>query len=481
MMDQFELHPERLATTDEKGHRVYLYPADVRGWFRKWRTRVQFGLILFFLALPWLKINGHQALLLNVSRREFAIFGLSLRAHNAPLLFFVLAAAGFGLFFVTSVWGRVWCGWACPQTVFIEGVYRRIERWVEGSALERRKMDAGPWTKTKVIKRTVKWILFVLASLVITHSFLAYFVGADDLIRMIQSDPRENWASFLFILISTGIILFDFAWFREQFCIIACPYGRFQSVLMDDHSMVVAYDTARGEPRRTPQAKALAKTHNSSLGDCVNCYRCVQVCPTGIDIRRGTQMECIACTSCIDACDEVMTKLNKPTGLIRYDTARGLAKKKVVRFRPRAIAYLSIVVASIAALIFFLAHLKPIDIQILRAKDTPYTIQPGRDGGPDYVLNHFKLELSNQSGSLHNLEFEAEDEAEDAGVQLVVPMHPLPMPAGKVIRSDIFVRFPKSILKNGQTKIEVEIEDKDATTGMEIKFIKELTLVGPFS
>lgn len=481
MMDQFELHPDRLATTDEKGRRVYLYPADVRGKFKSLRTKVQFGLILFFLTLPWLKINGHQALLLNVSRREFDIFGLSLRAHNAPLLFFVLAAAGFGLFFVTSVWGRVWCGWACPQTVFIEGVFRRIERWVEGSSLERRKLDTSPWSIGKFAKRTSKWVLFVLASLVITHSFLAYFVGAEELLGMIRSDPRENWTSFLFILISTGIILFDFAWFREQFCIIACPYGRFQSVLMDDHSMVVAYDSARGEPRRTPQAKVLAKTHNSPLGDCVNCYRCVQVCPTGIDIRRGTQMECIACTACVDACDEVMTKLKKPTGLIRYDTARGLAKKPVRRWRPRTLVYLSINLAAIGALIFFLARFNPVEIQILRAKDTPYAVQPGHDGAPDYVLNHFKLELSNQSDNLQHLSFETLGAAKDAGIELIIPHRPLPMPAGKVSRSDIFVRFPKGVLQNGQTKVELKVFAKDTITGKQIILNKELVLVGPFS
>lgn len=489
-MDNLELHPERLATTDERGRRVYLYVADVKGKFRKWRTKIQAVLILFFLCLPWLKINGHQALLLNVTKREFDIFGLSLRAHNAPLLFFVLAAAGFGLFFVTSIWGRVWCGWACPQTVFIDGIFRRIERFIEGSALERRKLDAAPISVKKIAKRTVKWALYVIASAIITHSFLAYFVGTEDLMVMIRSNPSENWGSFLFILISTGIILFDFAWFREQFCIIACPYGRFQSVLMDQRSTVVAYDTARGEPRRTPQAKALAKIHNSPLGDCVNCYRCVQVCPTGIDIRRGTQLECIACTSCIDACDDVMTKLGKPTGLIRYDSALGLAEKKkkpedrkpIRKFSARSGIYLAIVVASLIALVFSLARLNPVEIAVLRAKDTPYVVQPAKDASaPDYVMNHFKLELSNQSESLHNLSFEVSPEMKQAGVELITALRPLPMPAGRQTRGDIFVRFPKTILTNGQTKIELKVLDHDTVTGKEIILKKELTLVGPFT
>lgn len=319
-LSQFELHPDRLATTDAQGRRIALYPADVRGFFRRKRTQVQAILVIIFLVLPWVRINGQQALLLDIAQRRFEIFGLSLRAHNAPLLFFVFAAGAFGLFFVTAVWGRVWCGWACPQTVFIDGVFRKIERWVEGSALERRKLDAAPLSLQKFLKKFGKWSLYIFATLILTHSFLAYFVGTGPLAEMIRKNPSENWGSFLFMVFSSAVILFDFAWFREQFCTIVCPYGRFQSVLMDRGSMIVAYDVDRGEPRATPQAKALSKAHNSNLGDCVNCYRCVQVCPTGIDIRRGLQMECIACTACIDACDEVMTKVKKPTGLIRYDS-----------------------------------------------------------------------------------------------------------------------------------------------------------------
>ena len=326
---EFELHPDRLSTTDEQGRRIFLHPADVQGFFRTWRTRVQAVLLLFFLFLPWVEIQGRHALLLDLAQRRFEIFGLSLRAHNAPLLFLVFAAAAFGLFFTTAIYGRIWCGWACPQTVFIDGVFRRIEKWVEGSALERRKMDKEPFTLKKLSKRSLKWTLYLAATLVITHSFLAYFVGTDKIAEMIQKPPAENWGSFLFMLVSTAIILFDFAWFREQFCTLVCPYGRFQSVLMDKASMIVAYDTSRGEPRATPQAKIIAKNHNTQVGDCVNCYRCVQVCPTGIDIRRGVQMECIACTACIDACDDVMTKIKKPTGLIRYDSL--LAKEKTGR------------------------------------------------------------------------------------------------------------------------------------------------------
>jgi cytochrome c oxidase accessory protein FixG len=326
----------------------------------------------------------------------------------------------------------------------------------------------------------LKWTSYLLASLVITHSFLAYFVGTDRLAEMITRPPSENWVSFLFIVASTGIILFDFAWFREQFCIIACPYGRFQSVLMDDHSTIVAYDPARGEPRATPQAKALSKAHGTQLGDCVNCYRCVQVCPTGIDIRRGVQMECIACTACIDACDEVMTKLKKPTGMIRYDSLRGLQKnprapRRLLRARPAV--YLVIVAAAVVSLITLLAMMEPVEITVLRAKEAPYTLQesPGQE---THVLNHFKIELSNQSNSLRHLSFELRNAA--PSIELITAHRPLPVDEGQMKRADLFMRFPKSILENGQLKLQLLVRNLDTRTGEESVSEKEVTLVGPF-
>lgn len=329
-----ELPEERLATTDEKGKRVYLYPDDIKqGHYRNLRVKLRAFLVIFFLFLPWIKIQGHQAVLLDIPHRRFAILGLTFWAHDAPIFLFVLGILAFGIFLVTALLGRIWCGWACPQTVFIDGVFRRIERWIEGDSVERRKLDDGPWNENKVFKKILKWFLFLLVSLVITHSFLAYFVGTDELLVMIRRPPLENITSFLVMAASTAVILFDFGWFREQFCVIVCPYGRFQSVLMDDDSWAVMYDEKRGEPRRgrVPEGK--------SEGDCVNCYRCVQVCPTGIDIRRGLQLECIACTACIDACDEVMDRLGKEQGLIRYDTLTQMSGKKVQWLRARTVIY----------------------------------------------------------------------------------------------------------------------------------------------
>ncbi len=476
MTNEFELHADRLATSDASGKRVFLHPADVKGFFRIWRSKVQAVLILLFLGLPWVKINGHQALLLNIADRQFEIFGLSLRAHNAPLLLLVFAAAAFGLFFATAVYGRIWCGWACPQTVFIDGVFRRIERMIEGAALERRRLDKAPWTLMKVSKRILKWALFIFTSLILTHSFLAYFVGTEKLAKMIQSSPLENRGDFIFMLLTSGIILFDFGWFREQFCTLICPYGRFQSVLMDKRSLVVSYDVARGEPRSTPQAKVLAKTHNAKLGDCVNCYRCVQVCPTGIDIRRGVQMECIACTACIDACDDVMTKIKKPPGLIRYHSP---LKK---RWNARAVSYLTLCLLSICALAFLLSILAPVDIEIFRAKEAPYSKVQLPDGS-NLVINHFVFELGNRSGENRELAVgiaSPVDKTED--VQLIMAAQPLSMTKDQVTRADVFIRFPQATLENGKKSIRIFIKDLHSKENAESFYKeKELTLVGPFT
>lgn len=472
----FELHPDRLSTTDAEGHRLFVYPADVKGYFRTKRTQVQGVLLVLFLFLPWLKIDGKQALLLDFIGRKFEIFGLSLRAHNAPLLLLLLVTLAFGIFFITAVFGRVWCGWACPQTVFIDGVFRRIERWIEGPALERRKLNSEKMSSRKFGKKLAKWSLFLAATLVITHSFLAYFVGTDALRQMITQSPFDNFGSFLFMASLSGLLLYNFGWFREQFCTIACPYGRLQSVLMDKGSLVVAYDVQRGEPRSTPQAKSISQNHNSKLGDCVNCYRCVQVCPTGIDIRRGVQMECIACTACIDACDDVMTKIKKPVGLIKYDTLLPQKKLNKSRVGVRAYAYLSLASLSLVLLSISILQLEPISIEFLRGKDDLYTVHTKEDNSV-IVTNHFKIELSNQSGKNQNLVFQVADGLLSEKIQIITAKIPLELADGKMNHADIFFRFPSDFLSNGQRKIRIKVLDQSQAFETE----KEVTLVGPVS
>ena len=461
----YELPKERLATTDQSGRRVYLYPAAVNGLYRKRKKWVHGFLLLLFLILPWIHIGGRQLLLLDVARREFFFFGLHFRAHDAPMLVFLFLAFAFLIGLISAIWGRIWCGWACPQTVFIEALFRRIEVFIEGSHRERKALDEGPWTSEKIRKKTIKWAAFTAISLITTHSFLAYFVGSQEMAHMILRPPSENWTSFLVIVFTTGIILLDFGWFREQFCVIMCPYGRFQSVMLDSNSLVVAYDTARGEPRRGTVEAGKAQ------GDCVSCYRCVQVCPTGIDIRRGLQMECIACTACIDACNEVMEKTKRPKGLIRYTTLAELKGFTRLNLRPRTIAYSVLLLIAVGGLTFALGKKDFLEAAVLRAKDAPYQVIPNEGGA--MVTNHFRLEISNQTGKSQEIRLALKDAELSAGFALIMPMNPITLPDSAAQRLDFFLRFPLGALQHGSRKIELQLHSE---TGAKVL---EVVLVGP--
>ncbi len=475
-MNDKELPLDRLATTDKEGKRIYLYPSEVRGSYRTWRTRLTAVLILFFLILPWIRIGGHQALLLDISQRRFAILGLTFWAHDAPMLLFVFGGAAMLLGLVTAIWGRVWCGWACPQTVFVDGVFRRIERWIEGDSLARSKLDASPLSGEKIVKKTAKWISFSLIGLIISHSFLAYFVGTEALAAMIRQSPSEHPGAFAIMAGFTAIILFDFGWFREQFCTLVCPYGRFQSVLMDDQSSVVAYDQKRGEPRRGIAAPAAPQ------GDCVNCYRCVQVCPTGIDIRRGVQLECIACTACMDACDDVMSRMKKPRGLIRYGTqatTEGQSEKSLPWFaRARVWIHLATVILFGSGLASTVATRTPIEMTFIRAVDIPYQEVTGPNGRAE-VINHYKVALRNQTFQASKLTLQLTPEAEQKGISLVVANHQAILAAGASGRSDIFIRFPKDTLTSGHSSISVGLKAEAIDSPLAQTYTHEVRLVGP--
>lgn len=280
------------------GRRAAIQPADVRGRFQRARTGVFAVLVCVWAALPWIRIGGHPALFIDVDARALYLFGATFNAQDTWLLFFLLTGVGFGLVYATALAGRVWCGWACPQTVFLEGVYRRIERWVEGPRERRLRRNAGPWTPEKLARKGATHALFVVVSVVVAHIFLSYFASLPKTVQMVRHAPAAHPEAFAWVLAMTAVFYLNFAWFREQLCVVLCPYGRLQSSLLDEHSLVVGYDANRGEPR--------GKKGTAGAGDCVDCKRCVAVCPTGIDIRNGVQMECLACTQCIDACDEIM-------------------------------------------------------------------------------------------------------------------------------------------------------------------------------
>jgi len=369
-----------VTTINRDGSHFSLHPADVRGPFMAARRLFAVLLVAVYILLPWIPVNGHPAVFFNLAEGKYHIFGLTFITQDLWLLFFLISGVGFMLFFVTSLFGRLWCGWACPYTVFLEHLFRRIERWIDGDASARRRLAAASMSFGKAIRRAVKHCLYIVCAAFIAHVFLAYFVSLPALYDYMRQSPLNHLNAFALVGLLTGCLYFCFAWFREQFCIILCPYGRIQSALTDEDTLVIGYDKQRGEPR--------GKLTASQAGDCVDCRRCVQVCPTGIDIREGLQMECIGCAACIDACNEIMVKVGRPKGLVRYDSSRGLEGQKWRLFRPRIVIYSLLMIAGATALAVSLGNLKPVHAVVKRMDGLPYYIRDGE------VRNQYQLHLA---------------------------------------------------------------------------------------
>ena len=368
-----------VTTIAKDGSHVKVHPADVRGRFTRFRKLVGVLLLGVYAGLPWIMINGYPVVFFDLPARRFHLFGLTFLAQDFWLAFFVVTGLGFTLFYVTALFGRLWCGWACPYTVFLEHVFRPIERLVDGDAAARKKMDKAPMTGGKVVRRIIKHAIYILLASLIAHIFLSYFVSLPKLYQIMGESPFENKVTFAIMIFLTGALYFAFGWFREQFCIILCPYGRIQSALTDDNTMVIGYYAGRGEPR--------GKASDPSNGSCVSCLRCVNVCPTVIDIRNGLQMECIGCSACIDACDEIMIKVNRPTGLIRYDSMNGLAGKKTRFIRPRTILYSVFMALGAVAMIFGVTRVHDVEASMTRLQGIPYFVTE------DAVRNQFQIRL----------------------------------------------------------------------------------------
>jgi cytochrome c oxidase accessory protein FixG len=449
---------DTVTTIRDDGSRLFLHPADTRGRFTRLRRFSSALLIGVYLALPWVHIGGYPALFLDVGERRFHFFGLVLAAQDMWLLFFLLTGVGFSLFFITALFGRVWCGWACPHTVFLDHVYRRVERWIEGDAPQRRALDAAVWEGDKIFKRILKHVLFVLISAAIMHMLLAYFVSVPQLWAMMKQAPEEHWGAFLFVFISTAVLYFNFAWFREQLCIVICPYGRLQSVLIDDNSMVIGYDTARGEPR--------GKLHDTGAGHCIDCQRCVHVCPTGIDIRQGLQIECVGCTACIDACDEVMDKVKRPRGLIRYDSLNRFAGKATNWIRLRTVFYFVMFLVGAGVSTWAFSTLQPANFGITRMQGAPYYIDPA------YVRNQFMVRMVNKRKVpvrfMVNLA-QAPQGAALAGFEQAVEVAPL-----AEVTHPIVVQVPRHEY-TGSGVLRIHLSDADGKCDI----TKETEFVGP--
>ena len=373
---------ESVYSINDDGSRNVLQPADVRGRWHTRRNWVFAALIAFYVVMPWVRVEGRPAIRFDVPARTAYLFGHTFTREDFFLVFFLVTGAGFALFAMTSLFGRVWCGYACPQTVFLEGVFRRVERWLEGGRNERLKRNKGPWTFDKLWRKSLKQVVFLVIVLFLTHTLLAYFLPVEELLPALIAGPSGHWVAFTWTLALSAVLYFDFAWFREQFCIILCPYGRPQSALVDDDTIVVGYDAKRGEPRG---AKGRAE------GDCIDCGSCVNVCPTGIDIRNGLQLECIGCTNCVDACDSIMRQVGRPEGLVRYDSLNAFrgAGRRIVR--PRLFLYAVLAVVGLVVFLFAASGRTSFEANALRARGLPYSIQDGR------VQNLYAIHVRNKS------------------------------------------------------------------------------------
>ncbi|MBX7149787.1 cytochrome c oxidase accessory protein CcoG [bacterium] len=379
------------------GSREKVRIADVAGRFTKARQIFFYVLMVIYALVPFIKVNGKPLIFIDILHRQFFLFGFTYNAQDFYLVFFLLSGALFTLFYITAVAGRLWCGWACPQTVFLEGVFRRIERLVEGPKSEQLLLAQSPWNFKKIVKFIIKHFLFVIFACAVSHIFLSYFVSMDELLSFVRHNPHEHWVAFIWMISITAVIYFNYAWFREQLCLIVCPYGKMQSALTDDDTLVIGYDALRGEPR--------GKVSDSSRGACINCRRCVDVCPTGIDIRNGLQLECIGCANCIDACDEIMDKVGQARGLVRYDSLNGLLKKPRHILRPRIYLYTVLFFVGLAVFSFFLFKRHTFEANILRAPGIPYVLTEGK------IRNQYLLHVINKTAEKAKFTFKFSGEA----------------------------------------------------------------------
>ncbi|MFQ5498982.1 MAG: cytochrome c oxidase accessory protein CcoG [Candidatus Zixiibacteriota bacterium] len=441
-----ERYRDRLTTADRRGRRIWMYPTSPRGKLHTARSVLAVFLLAFLFCAPLLRLNGEQLLLFSILKRKFVIFGLIFWPQDFHL--FVLVAIAFVVFVVlfTVVFGRLFCGWICPQTIFMEMVFRKIEFLIEGKAISRRKqLDQRPLDLDKFLRKLAKHTIFFAISFLVGNTFLAYIIGIDELITIATDPPSQHLVGLSAMIGFSFLFYFVFGWFREQVCIMVCPYGRLQSVLLDSNSIAITYDKKRGEPRR-PLAVGL--TAESNGGDCIDCDACVRVCPTGIDIRNGTQLECINCTACIDACNRVMTRVSRPTGLIRYSSAAAIDKGEGFRFTSRAAGYSAVLAALLVIVFVLMLNRTDIEAMVLR---TPGTLYEQLDNGR--IRNLYSLKLVNKTGRSRTVEIRLKQP--NGSIMLVGELSSIE--PQQVIESAFFVDIDTAKLFTTNNAIVIEV------------------------
>lgn len=477
-----EGYRDTIATVDSTGKRIWIYPKKPKGRFYEYRKYVSYVLLVILFGLPFIKMNGKPFVLLNIPDTEFILFGIYFAPQDFHL--FVIAMLIFMIFIAlfTVIYGRLFCGWVCPQTIFMEMVFRRIEYWIEGDANAQRRLAKAPWTANKYMKKIGKQLIFILISLFIAHTFLAYIIGLDEVTKIMTEPIGQHWKGFVAMVIFTGMFYGVFSVMREQVCTTICPYGRLQGVLLDENSLAVAYDFERGEPRGklsrakknkttssgTAQLKSAGEVLNlePEKGDCIDCGLCVQVCPTGIDIRNGTQLECVNCTACMDACDEVMVKIKKPEGLIRIDSYKGIVEKKNSLWNSRVAAYSLVLVLLLGLESFLFMNRSSVETLFLR---TPGMLYQDNDDG--YISNLYNYQLINKTDTEMEVTFKCED---ISGIIFQTIGQPPKTIKNQVSEGAVFIKIPKDKIKKRKTDLKIQVYSGD-----ELIDESETTFLGP--
>ncbi len=447
-----EEYRDSLATVDKDGKRIWLYPKKPKGSFYNKRIWATIVFLIVFISGPFIKIAGQPLLMMNIFERKFVIFGRLFLPQD--FVIFGLGMIIFVLFITlfTVAFGRIWCGWLCPQTVFMEMIFRPIENWLEGDGRKQKKFDEGEWNFDKIWRKTLKHVIFIVFSIFIAHITLAYLIGIESVKDLISSSPSENLTGFISLVIFTGVFYFVFAKLREQVCIAICPYGRLQGVLVNRDTMTIIYDDKRGEPRGKI-AKNTPVEQLTTQGDCVDCKLCIQVCPTGIDIRNGIQLECVNCTACIDACDDVMDKVGKPRGLIRYASVDSVDKKVPYTFSKRSLAYTLLLTALIAVEAALIINRSAIETTVMRVPGQLY--QKTEKGT---ITNLYNAQLVNKSQDEMEVSLELNDK--NGVIRLVGDKQTVTVPPATKKEVVFFIEFPQQYIKSRKTTFEILIKDK---------------------
>ena len=442
---------DSIGTINEKGKRKFIFPKKPQGKYYERRKLVSYALLAFLLSSPFIKINGNQFLLFNVLDRRFNIFGMPFWPQDFYLVVILMITGVVGLTLFTVAFGRIFCGWFCPQTIFMEMVFRRIEYWIDGDRGAQIKLESQEWNAEKIRKRVLKWFVFLIISFGIANVFLAYLVGSDTLEAMIVEGPLSNVKTLVVLSIFTGIFYFVFTWFREQVCIIACPYGRLQGVLLDNKSIVVAYDYVRGENENgRAKFKKNEDRIKQKIGDCIDCHQCVNVCPTGIDIRHGTQLECTNCTACMDECDLMMEKVNLPKGLIRYASEVEISKKEKFQLTTRMKGYIAVLVILTTVMVSMILLRTEVDTKILRLSGQLYE-EKGKN-----ISNVYTYRIINKTNdNLKNITFKLIHPKQ--GTLKLVGNSTLHVEKANAATGTLFVEIPLVLLETDNTKINIEV------------------------